>query len=534
MTKPHSIARRLWPAIWLCLGLATQAHSAQPSDAPAAATAIARGIAATALAPATALGGGNPGGAVPASGPMDVTMPVAPVSLVGQAPGTMTTIGPVTPPPALHVQGLTLEAGTGRIVSLDAPAASVFAVDPRVAEVRPASPTSLFVLGIAAGRTTIAAIGANGTAIAQYDVIVQPSSYAASQAASAIARLLPGYNVQVTTRPNGLVVSGTLQTAAEADEVVQTARSFVGTGQTVENRLAVLGSQQVNLRVRIAEVSRNVLRQLGINWSNLASLGKYAAIGLATINPLANTTVQASSATAGYNFPTPGHILDINGVIDAMAQDQLLHVLAEPNLTAMSGETASFLVGGEFPVPVAQENGSVSVEFKQFGVSLAFVPTVESGGRINMKVRPEVSALSTQGAVQIGVGNSTIQIPALTVRRAETTVELASGQSFAIAGLLQDDVTLTGNALPGIGELPIIGALFRSDGFQRNETELVIVITPYLVRGVDDPAQLKLPTDNWKPPNDLERILLLRQSARGGPPAAVPPHIPGDAGFVVQ
>jgi pilus assembly protein CpaC len=314
---------------------------------------------------------------------------------------------------------------------------------------------------------------------------------------------------------------------------VQTARSFVGPGQTVENRIAVLGSQQVNLRVRIAEVSRNVLRQLGINWSNLGQLGKYAAIGLTTLNPLANTTVQASSATFGYNFPSPGRSLDINGVIDAMAQDQLIHVLAEPNLTAMSGETASFLVGGEFPVPVAQQNGEASVEFKQFGVSLAFVPTVESGGRINMKVRPEVSALSTQGAVQLGVGNSTIQIPALTVRRAETTVELASGQSFAIAGLLQDNVTLTGNALPGIGELPIIGALFRSDGFQRNETELVIVITPYLVRGVD-PAQVKLPTDDWKPPSDLERILLLRQSARGAPPAALPTHIPGDAGFVVQ
>ena len=296
----------------------------------------------------------------------------------------------------------------------------------------------------------------------------------------------------------------------------------------------MLGSQQVNLRVRIAEVSRNVIRQLGINWSNLANLGKYAAIGVVTANPLANTTVSASNATVGYNFPTPGHTLDINGVIDAMAQDQLVHVLAEPNLTAMSGETASFLVGGEFPIPVAQQNNEVTIEFKQYGVSLAFVPTVESGERINMKVRPEVSALSTQGAVQLGVGNSTIQVPALTVRRAETTVELASGQSFAIAGLLQDNTTLTGNALPGIGEVPILGALFRSDGFQRNETELVIVITPYLVRGVSDPAQLKLPTDGWKPPSDLERILLLRQSARGGAQAAATPHIPGDAGFMVQ
>ena len=496
---------------------------------------MARGIAATVLAPATALGGGqavmNQGDAAPRDGPMIVAVPGAPQS-------TQAKPSPPRPGRALGVHGLTLEAGTGRIVSLDAPATSVFAADPRVAEVRPASPTSLFVLGVAPGRTTIAAISDDGTAIAQYDVFVQPSSYAAAQAASAIGKLLPGRDIHVTTQPNGLLVSGTVETAAEADDAMQIARSFVPTGQTVDSRLAVLGSQQVNLRVRIAEVSRNVLRQLGINWSGLANLGKYAAIGIATANPLPNTSVPASAAAVGYNFPTLGHTVDINAVIDAMAQDQLVRVLAEPNLTAISGETASFLVGGEFPIPVAQQNNEVTIEFKQYGVSLAFVPTVESGGRINMKVRPEVSELSTEGAVQLGVGNSTIQVPALTVRRAETTVELGSGQSFAIAGLLQDSTTLTGNALPGIGELPILGALFRSDGFQRNETELVIVITPYLVRGVSDPGQVKLPTDNWKPPNDLERLLLLRQSGRNGTPtgaqAAATPHIPGDAGFVVQ
>jgi pilus assembly protein CpaC len=338
----------------------------------------------------------------------------------------------------------------------------------------------------------------------------------------------------VITQPIGFVVSGTVATAADADLATRTARQFVAAGQSVESQLAVLGSQQVNLRVRIAEVSRSVIRQLGINWSNLASLGKYAAIGVVTANPLAITTVAASAANLGYNFPTAGHTLDVNAFIDAMAQDQLVHVLAEPNLTAMSGETASFLVGGEFPIPIAQQNNQITIEFKQYGVSLAFVPTVISGARINMKVRPEVSALTTVGAVQLGVGNSTIQVPALTVRRAETTVELASGQSFAIAGLLQDNTTMVGNALPGIGELPILGALFRSDSFQRNETELVIVVTPYLVSGVASPGQLKLPTDGWKPPSDLERLLLLRQSARDPGRVAAAPHIPGDAGFVIR
>jgi len=530
MTKRHATAYHLWPAIWICLGIAAHAQPAQPGDAAQAAATMARSIAATVLAPATALGAGQVGadqpGAAPGSGPMVVPMPRA----AGPAPALNTQAGPPRPASAARVQGLALEAGTGRIVLLNAPAASVFAADPRVAEVRPASPTSLFVLGVAPGRTTIAAIDDTGAAIAQYDVIVQPSSYAATQAESAIARLLPGRGVRVATRPSGLAISGTLQTAAEADEAMQAARDFVATGQTVESRLAVLASQQVNLRVRIAEVSRNVMRNIGVNWSALGNIGKIAAFPALALNANSNTVV---------GLPVyPGNPLliggNFNGVIDALAQDNLAHVLAEPNLTAMSGETASFLVGGEFPIPVAQQNNQVTIEFKQYGVSLAFVPTVESSGRINMKVRPEVSALTTQGAVQLSVGNSSIQVPALTVRRAETTVELASGQSFAIAGLLQDNTTMTGNALPGIGELPILGALFRSDAFQRNETELVIVITPYLVRGVSDQAGVKLPTDGWKPPSDLERLLLLRQSARGGVQAAAAPHIPGDAGFLVQ
>ena len=499
----------LLSAIGLALstGRAAHAQPAESVEAARAAAAMARGIAGTVLAPANV-----PGGVIPA-------LPIA-ASRAG-----------ATPRHAPAVQSLSLEAGTGRVVSLTAPAASVFAADPRVAEVRPASPTSLFVLGVAAGRTTIAAIGDDGAAIAQYDVTVQPSSFVAAQAQSAIARQLPGQNIHVATRPNGLIVSGTLPMAAQADQAMRTAREFAGPGQTVESQLAVSGSQEVNLRVRIAEVSRAVVRNLGVNWSALGNIGKMAsfpALGL-----VANAAIAPAALQTG---PNPIYVgANINAVIDALAQDNLAHVLAEPNLTAMSGETASFLVGGEFPIPVAQQNNQVTIEFKQYGVSLAFVPTVLSGGRIDMKVRPEVSALTNLGAVSISVGNSSIQVPALTVRRAETTVELASGQSFAIAGLLQDNTTLGASGLPGVGELPILGMLFRSDAFQRNETELVIVITPYLVNGTSGPDQVKLPTDNWKPPSDLERLLLLRQSARGAPPpGSAAQRIPGDAGFMVR
>jgi pilus assembly protein CpaC len=416
-------------------------------------------------------------------------------------------------------------------------AASVFAADPKIAEVRPASATSLFIFGVSPGRTTVAALDANGKAIVQYDVIVRPSSYGAGQAEAAIAQAVSGATIHIETAQNGLTVSGKVKTPADADRVVQIVRGYLPAGQTLDNRISVASSLQVNLRVRIAEMSRNLIRQLGVNWANLIELGKYTQIGLITNNPLVNLTRTPNIAFGGYNFPTPGHVVDINGLIDTLSQDELIHVLAQPNLTAISGEAASFLVGGEFPIPVAQQNNQVTIEFKQYGVSLAFVPTVASDGQITLKVRTEVSQLTNQGAVQLSSGNSTIQVPALTVRRAETAVELGSGESFAIAGLLQDAVNVTGNGVPFLGDVPILGALFRSDNFQRNETELVIIVTPYVVRPVASTSALHLPTDGYRPPTDLERILLLRQTGRTGGAVAASvtvPQIPGIAGFIVQ
>ena len=203
-------------------------------------------------------------------------------------------------------------------------------------------------------------------------------------------------------------------------------------------------------------------------------------------------------------------------------------MLAEPNLTVMSGQPGSFLAGGEFPVPVAQQNNTISVEFKRYGVNLSVVPTVLSDGRINLHISPEVSQLSDAGAIK----SDGLSIPSITVRRAETTVELGSGQSFAVAGLLQDTQTQSTSGLTFLGDLPVIGALFRSQGFQRQETELVILVTPYIVRPVDDPGQLHTAVDKFTPPNDLERILLLRQVGASG--SAVPGRIPGAAGFIVQ
>jgi pilus assembly protein CpaC len=228
--------------------------------------------------------------------------------------------------------------------------------------------------------------------------------------------------------------------------------------------------------------------------------------------------------------------LDINGVIDALDRERMVTLLAEPNLTAMSGETASFLAGGEFPIPISVENDRIGIEFKSFGVSLAFTPTILSEQRISLRVRPEVSQLSDNGSIKLG----NLVIPALATRRAETTVELGSGQSFAIAGLLQNNTEQVAQSVPGLSQIPILGPLFRSDKYLRNESELVIIVTPYLVRPAGSPTRLALPTDGLVRPNDFERILAGNTyrpqiaGRRGGPRSAAGGALIGPAGFILE
>ncbi|TLU72711.1 type II and III secretion system protein family protein [Lichenicoccus roseus] len=438
--------------------------------------------------------------------------------------------GQAVPRDAHHV---VIEAGSGRLLALSAHAANIFAADPKVAEVRAASPTSLFVFGVAPGHTTVVAIDADGNSIGRYTVEVVPSTYA-SQAGRHVLSQSGLDGIRMQQGNDSITLSGVAPSPAGAQEAVTVAQDALGRDGHVVNHMRVNGSIQVNLRVRIAEMSRILTRQLGINWQSVNALGTQAAIGVSTAYPAA-----ALAQNFGFlsRFKIGGHATTLDTVIDALSEDQLIHMLAEPNLTTMSGEPASFLAGGEFPVPVSGGLDSISVEYKQYGISLSFVPTVLDDGQISLHVRPEVSALTNQGAVSISSGNSVIQIPALTVRRVDTTVELGSGQSFAIAGLLQENTTDTGSGVPFLGDVPVLGALFHSDSFLRNQSELVIVVTPYIVRPVDTAAALRLPTDDWQPPSDLERILLLRQNGRahaGINVTASPVHIPGDAGFIVE
>lgn len=491
----------------------------------------------------------------------------APVPLQpGQVPPAAPAATPQpAAPPATLSQPLSIVAGTGVLLRLAQPAATVISADPTIARVQPASPTSLFLMGIAPGRTTVIATNEAGAAITQYDITVtqaagratglpgtpaapvaggvSPATAAAAQAT--IARTVTGGNgVRAAASGNDIVLTGTVPTAIAAQQAEAIARAYAGEKAGVIDTMTVLGTIQVNVRVRIAEINRLITRQLGFNWQALgsgngwrfglrtgaAALGTISPLLPLGLTPLPNAPVPNQF---GGGFTSGNGLWDVNGIVDALAADQLITVLAEPNLTAQSGETASFLAGGEFPIPIAgnASNGTttITVEFKQFGVSLALVPTVLSPTRLNLRVRPEVSQLSNDGAVSVPISSTaTLTIPALTVRRAETTVELGSGQSFAIAGLLQRTSGDLNNAIPGIGELPVIGALFKSNDFQRRESELVIIVTPYIVQPAPSPQALRLPTDGFRPATDLDRILYGRQLA---PPLAGQAV---DAGFILK
>jgi pilus assembly protein CpaC len=431
------------------------------------------------------------------------------------------------------MQRLVIEMGSGKVIRTGKPIANLFAADPKIAEVRPASPTSVFVFGVALGRTTVAAFDDGGAMIAQYDVVVEPSTYAAGEAARHIASMVPNGTVHYEPTPNGLAVTGRVATPEDADRAITLGKTYAGKDQTVDDRLTVASDLQVNLRVRIAEIQRNVTRQLGINWLALGKIGRWGLAGAVT-DGVGTSNTAPNQLQVTYNGTS-----SLDAIIDALAVDGLVTILAEPNLVARSGETASFLAGGEFPVPISAQSNTITVAFKQYGVSLTFVPTVLSSDRISMRVRPEVSELSTTGAVSVPIGTgslfggATVTIPALTVRRAETTVELGSGQSFAIAGLLQNSVTTTAQGLPFLGELPVLGPLFKSDLFQHNESELVIVVTPYLVKPANVANTLHTPMDNFLPANDFDRAVLLRQRARDGAPSSAPGAL-GDAGFLLN
>jgi pilus assembly protein CpaC len=407
-----------------------------------------------------------------------------------------------------------LEKGNGVLIRLKRPANTVFVADPKIADIQVKSPRLIYVLGITTGETTLIAVDKNERVLTNRRIKV---SHNLGRLRRSLKSMLPNQNIKVRSLNKSIVVSGSVKTPTDAADVRRMAEQLVERPENVIMKLGVTAPTQVNLRVRIAEVSRDTLKQFGINWDVLGRAGG-AAFGITSGNPILGT-FKSFTAGDGISQPTANFIdrirgvnqaiagyssgsFDINGLIDALDEEGLITVLAEPNLTAMSGKPATFLAGGEFPIIVSVKDELLGIEFKEFGVSLAFTPTLLDDKRISLHVNPEVSEISTQGEIVI----NGFSIPSLTTRRAETTVELGNGQSFAIAGLIQDNYRHDIDKFPGLADIPILGTLFRSDRFRRNETELVIIVTPYIVRPVDG-DRLALPTDGFTPPSDHERLV---------------------------
>lgn len=423
---------------------------------------------------------------------------------------------------------LTIEQSSGTLLRLSRPAATVFVADPAVADVQVKSQRLIYLFGKKPGQTTFFAVDGHDEVIDSRPVRV---AHDVARINEAVKTISGGSDVRVQSVGTGVVIQGEVGSSAQARDINALARSLVPGNEPVIDRVGVTSPMQVNLRVKVAEMSREVTKRFGLNGDLVGEFGN-SLVGIATGQaPIVGNVLNLRTDGASNLFASLAlGPIDLNAVFDALESNQLLTTLAEPNLTARSGETASFLAGGEFPILVPQGDGTISITFKKFGVSLSFTPTVLEDGRINLHVRPEVSQLSTAGAIEL----NGFTVPALTTRRTETTVDLASGQSFAIAGLLQSDVTEDLDKFPGLGDLPVLGTLFRSDSFRRLESELVIVVTPYLVRPVS-PVRTALPTEGYRAPSDRERLLGRkgdRVAART--PAASRRTLIGPAGFTIE
>ena len=502
----------------------------------------------------------------------NLSLPLAAVlaapALLAATPAHRFTPAPARLAPASAPSSLLeVSTGRGRLVTLSQPMSDVFVASDTIADVQVRSPTQLYVFGKKTGETTISATSRSGQVV--YAATVRVANNIDSMQ-SMLSLAMPDAHV-VATPMNGLVLlTGTVAAPADAAEAERLVQAFVGADTKVLSRLKSATPLQVMLQVRISEVSRNFAKNIGANLSTIDGTGGFkfgiangrapattvttdrrlplgvgaGAVQGYTIDPTSvkyladgqvdQTSIRivqqpGTSIQPGSQFSTLGGLgklfgLNFLGALDLGETLGQVSTLANPNLTAMSGETATFLAGGEIPIPISQGLGAVSVEYKQYGISLAFTPTVLSDGRISLRVRPEVSELSSAGAVQL---NGTT-IPALTTRRVETSAELGSGQSMMIGGLLQNSHNNSLTKTPGLGDVPVLGALFRSNGWQRNETELMIVITPYLVKPVSNVSDIALPTDGEKAPTDLQRILLgTLGSGTSGEKRPVPTMAPG-------
>ena len=402
---------------------------------------------------------------------------------------------------------LTLEVNKGTALKLPGPAATVFVAAPDIADVQVRSPNMVYVFAKKPGDTVLYAVDAQDRVL--LNTIVRVTS-PLSRIKGALDAIHPGNGVIFDNQGETIVLTGSVRSTAAAEDARRLALQQVnGNANKVISNIQIDAPTQVQLRVKVAEVKRDALKRVGINWQNINNIALFGTGNI--LGGFAVRTVLGTGGTASGALQFQTRDNGLNTFIDFLATQSMATVLAEPNLIAMSGETASFLAGSEIPLIVPQAGslvGTITVQYKQVGVMLAFTPTI-IGDRINLKVAPEVSELSAAGSVSVPLtSTAVVTVPAITTRKASTTIELGSGQSFAIAGLLHRTSLQDITKFPWLGDVPVLGTLFKSDAYQREETELVIIITPYLVEPTS--GQLRTPLTDRVPPTDVDRLVMQR------------------------
>ena len=403
------------------------------------------------------------------------------------------------------------------VIESDSPFAELSIANPGIADISSLSDRTIYVLGKEPGRTTLTLLGANGRLITNVEVHVTPDI---AEFKERLEQILPGENIEVRTANDGIVLSGTVSSISRLDRALELANRYAP--ERVSNLMTVGGTQQVMLKVRFAEMQRSVSKSLSSSLA-LQGVGLGGDLGVSGGTNALTTSTNIASALSGtsttsgedngaflFGFNAGG--IEVGILLEALESRGVVRTLAEPNLTALSGQEAKFLAGGEYPVPVSQDSGSISIEYKPFGVEMAFTPRVIDGDLINIELSASVSSIDPSN----GFTSDGFTVDAFRRRETSTTVEMRDGESFAIAGLLSDDFTDLNGQVPWIGDVPILGALFRSAEYARNQTELVIIVTPHLVTPTRGEA-LALPTDRVQPPTERDLFLFGRVAAENAP-----------------
>ncbi|MEZ5937209.1 MAG: type II and III secretion system protein family protein [Hyphomonadaceae bacterium] len=429
-------------------------------------------------------------------------------------------------PTAGKTQTLSLTVNRTYMVELDTDVDDIIVASPDIVSISAQSRRQVAIMGLKPGASNVVFLDGSGRKLLNLDVSVTNGVAGVAELQDLIKRYVPGSKVQVENVNGRIILAGSVQNAQSADRAVTLAAQFVDKPDQVLNLMTILGKDQVALKVRIVEMQRTMVKQLGINLSGSVGFGELNGTEWQNLfEGSTNNSFNIAGSALGGLSASVGSVNMVGGAVqssvaaglNALERVGLLRTLAEPNLTALSGESAKFLAGGEYPIPVAQDQGKIGIQFKPYGVGLGFTPVVLSEGRISLQVSTEVSELSPIGSYQstgvsgvdpttgVAIVTSSISVPALKVRRAETTVELPSGGSLVIAGLIQQQTKQSLEGVPGVKDTPILGALFRSRDFQNDETELVVIVTPYLVDPTD-PQKLRTPDEGYVTARDAETV----------------------------